>query len=378
MSKRSVKNLFLSIIFIAYAFSYKFFIFHRYMRYSEIINASFMIILFSIATLLLGFRKDKQTNLGRSVFKVVFFHICLYFFVIYGLGILIGFSKNAYSLSLLTLIDNIFAPIIIIVMSELLRYVLISANKDKKLFIIFSTLIFILFEIFIRTKNVPFDDFKELFRLCASTIMPIIVKNVLMSYLCYHVGVRSPLVYRLIMDVYIFLIPIVPKLGEYLQSMILISFPFLVYIGSYAMIDDRIQRQQPIFYKEKFSIWDVPVAALLVVMIALISGLFPHYIMGIGSDSMSPRVNKGDAVIIQKINKDISLKEGDIVAYSKDGKVVVHRIVKVKNNSYITKGDANGGNDPKEVKIKQIKGVVKVRIPFIAYPTVLLNEFIHG
>ena len=92
------------------------------------------------------------------------------------------------------------------------------------------------------------------------------------------------------------------------------------------MIDDRIQRQQPIFYKEGFNPWDIPVAVLLVVMIVLISGLFPHYMIGIGSDSMTPRINKGDAVILRKLEKDTVLKKKDIIAYSKDGKVVVHRI----------------------------------------------------
>ena len=378
MSKRSVKNCFLSILFIAYIVCYKFFIFKHYMKYSEIISASFMVAMFAIAVFLLGFRKDKQSNLGRSVFKVILFHLCLYFFAIYGLGLFLGFSKNAYSLSFLTLLDNIIAPIIVILMSELLRYVVISANKDKKPFIFFFVILFIIFEIFISTRDFPLGDFREMFRICTTIIMPIIVKNVLLSYLCYHVGVRSTLLYRLVMDVYIFLVPIVPKLGEYIQSMILISFPFIIYISIYAMIDDRVQRQQPIFYKRGLNVWDLPVAILLIVMIALISGLFPHYMIGIGSDSMTPHINKGDAVIIRKYEKNMKLKKGDIIAYSKDSKVVVHRIIKIRSNSYITKGDANKGEDPKPVKLKQVNGVVKVRIPFIAYPTVLLNELIHG
>ncbi len=377
MSKRSIKNCFLGILFIAYILAYKFYIFEHYMKYSEIISASFMVVLLALAISFLGYRKDKQTNLGRSVFKVVVFHLCLYFFAIYGLGLVLGFSRNGYSLSFLTLVDNIFAPIVVILMSELLRYVVISANKDKKIVVVLVTFLLTIFEIFLNTKGIPFDNLKELFRICATIILPIIIKNILMSYLCYHVGVRSTLVYRLVMDVYVFLVPIVPNLGEYLQSMILLSFPFLIYISSYAMIDDRIQRQQPIFYKEGFNPWDIPVAVLLVVMIVLISGLFPHYMIGIGSDSMTPRINKGDAVILRKLEKDTVLKKKDIIAYSKDGKVVVHRIVRIENGSYITKGDANGGEDPKPVKLKQIKGVVKVKIPFIAYPTVWLNELIH-
>ena len=127
---------------------------------------------------------------------------------------------------------------------------------------------------------------------------------------------------------------------------------------------------------------DIPVALILVGLIALISGYFPHYMIGIGSESMSPVIRKGDAVIIEKINNETKLKKGDIIAYSSGKLVIVHRITEIEgtgeNTMYTTKGDANNTADPRTVKRNQIKGIIKVDIPFIAWPTVWLSELFNS
>lgn len=377
MSQRSIKNSILLLIFIIYTFVYKFFIFKAYMKSSEVISASFLAVFLFFSILFLGYRKDKQTNLSRSVFKVVIFDLFIAFFVMYGLGLVTGFLKNAYSLAFLTALDNILIPIVIIIITEFIRYVFVSANKDKKVFIYLMVFILILFEIFMNVKSLPLNDAKEMFNLCSTIIIPIIVKNIILTYLCYHVGFRSPMLYRFIIDIlYVYLMPVVPNLGDYVQCMIRISLPFIIYLNSYSMIDDRIQKPQNIFYKNDLTITDIVVGVILIITICLISGFFPHYIIGIGSDSMTPKINKGDAVIIKKVDKNNLLKKGQIISYEKSGKSVIHRIVKVNKDSYITKGDANGGNDPHPVLKKQVQGVVKFKIPYIAYPTIWLSEFI--
>ena len=42
------------------------------------------------------------------------------------------------------------------------------------------------------------------------------------------------------------------------------------------------------------------------------------------------------------------------------------------------KGDANNGNDPRPVSRNQIKGIVKIKIPYIAWPTVWLTELFNS
>ena len=210
MSKRSLKNICLLLIFIAYILVYKFLIFTQYMKYAEITSASFMILLLFLSIKFLGFRKDKPTGLSKNVFRVVIIYLLITFFVMYGLGFGIGFLKNAYSRSFFTLLENIFAPILIIILIELFRYVVIWANKDKKSIIVLFTIVIIGFELALSIGRVDYSSIKEVFTLVATIILPVIIKNSVLSYLCYHIGYKVPMFYRLIMDVYIFVVPIVP------------------------------------------------------------------------------------------------------------------------------------------------------------------------
>ena len=102
--------------------------------------------------------------------------------------------------------------------------------------------------------------------------------------------------------------------------------------------------------------------------------------MGVGSDSMSPKINRGDAVIIKKVTDKTVIKKGDIIAFQKDKKVIVHRVQSVSKSkgkeTFVTKGDANNAVDGNVVKRKQLKGVIKFKIPFIAYPTLWFNDLI--
>ena len=45
MEKRSIKNIGIIIAFVVYIFVYKFFVFTHFMKYSEMINASFLAIM---------------------------------------------------------------------------------------------------------------------------------------------------------------------------------------------------------------------------------------------------------------------------------------------------------------------------------------------
>ena len=91
---------------------------------------------------------------------------------------------------------------------------------------------------------------------------------------------------------------------------------------------------------------------------------------------MIPNIYKGDVVIVDKYFKDI--KQGDILAYNYDNKVVVHRVYKIINTNgeyYIyTKGDANQDYDKYKITQDMFVGIVKAKLPLIGYPTVLLNE----
>ena len=387
MEKRSIKNIALIIIFITYIFLYKLLVFPNYMKYSEMISASFLSVALGLSIFLLGFRKDKSTILFQNVLKFTLFYVFLTGIIIYGVGFAVGFLKNAYSREPLTLFNNIVAPIIIYGLFELVRYVFIWANRDKKVFVVLFTIVLIFLELAFRIRGLDLSSFESVFRLSATTIIPTIVKNIFFSYICYHVGYKVPLAYRLLVDVfYVYIVPIVPDLGEYIQSVISISLPILIYVSVYEMIDSKCNKPRPIIRKGAFGVKDAIFGSILIILIALVSGVFPLYMIGIGSASMKPQINKGDAVVLLKVKDYDSIKTGDIVAYSRTDKngtksvTIVHRVKEVTTSGgervFVTKGDANKSQDVNLVKEEQIKGVVKARVPFIAYPTIMINELI--
>ncbi len=98
-------------------------------------------------------------------------------------------------------------------------------------------------------------------------------------------------------------------------------------------------------------------------------------------------INDVSVYVEPKVKVGQVVKEGDIIAFNKSEKgsksvTVVHRVTKVdkKNgrNVYVTKGDANKTDDSNYVTDTQVKGVVKIRVPFIAYPTIMFNDFISS
>ena len=64
--------------------------------------------------------------------------------------------------------------------------------------------------------------------------------------------------------------------------------------------------------------------------------------------SMEPNIHVGDYLLVKKCKE---YKEGDIVTFKKDGYYITHRIIKINENTIITKGDANNVADEEIDKI---------------------------
>lgn len=377
---RKVKNIIILLLIISYIIAYKLFVFDNFMKYSGLISTYFFALILIISIRFLGIRKCKSTYLSQNIFRITIFLILMNFIITYGLGFVTGFLKNSYSLKPITILENIFSPILIIIFEELFRYVFIWANKDKRIFIILVTLTLILFEIALNVRTLNVNSIELLFNITAGKIIPIAIKNIVLSYICFHTGFKIPLFYRLIMDIYIYIFPIFPDLGDYINSLVLIVLPFAIYYFSSNIVYEKIEKISYEFVKSNFYWSEIPFAIVLIIVICLVSGFFPVYMIGIKSNSMQPNIDRGDAVIISKINEKSTLKRGDIIAYKRDKIIIVHRIQNITKADgkkvYITKGDANKTNDDGIVTIDQIEGIIKFKIKYIAYPSVWLSELI--
>ena len=67
----------------------------------------------------------------------------------------------------------------------------------------------------------------------------------------------------------------------------------------------------------------------------------PYPMAAISSNSMWPVLQKGDLVLTQGAEKE-DIRVGDIVVYKlENGGFIIHRVIKLKKEELITKGDAN-------------------------------------
>lgn len=379
MKQRSKKDILLLGLLFLYIILFIVFIADKLLKYSESITAGFLILLVFFSSLLLGFQKDKSNILKKNIFNLVLSHVIIYFVVIYVLGLFLGFLKTPYNLSLFGIFNNILAPFVTIVCSELFRYILISTNKDKKDVCILVTILLIFLELTFNLNVFHFGSLSAIFKLVASALLPISIKNAVLSYLVYHVGYKPCLVYRLLLDMYIYILPIVPDLGDYLECLVCILLPVFIYLKSSSLIEYYDKTYEHDFKQEKHSFSSIPLLLVVIVLAVLSSGFFPWKLLGVGSDSMNPEIYKGDAILAVKtdVNK---LKKGDIIVFLKEDKQIIHRIsdiIKEDGETYfITKGDNNNKEDNWQVVESEIQAKVYGRIPYIAYPSIYIRELI--
>lgn len=111
----------------------------------------------------------------------------------------------------------------------------------------------------------------------------------------------------------------------------------------------------------------------------LISCKFKYGALVIGSGSMNGTINKGDVIIYETLNEKVEV--GDIIVFFNEDVRVIHRVVRKKDSGsgmkYYTKGDANSNEDEGYREESDIIGKVRIRLPYIGQPTVMINEFFN-
>lgn len=371
--KKNIYNLVILTSILIYILIYRFFVYSNVLKYADAITTSVLMIITSLAIYFYGFKRKVNLKHNKVFISIIAIFATLYFALIYGIGFTSSFLKNAYSLKPLSIINNTFFLILIIILEEILRFVYIKANKKSKANIIVFTLILALLDIIINIRFDVLTDSYELFDVVSTIMLPSILKNIMCTYAVYYADYKGPLLYRFLTELYIFIVPIVPDLNDYINSLGLLLLPFLITITMSRQTDSKVKLEEE--KRSFFKLSDIPFAVAAVIIYCLIAGIGPYKLVGIETGSMTPRLNVGDAVIISKNFSVDKLKEGDIIAFKTDEKeLIVHRIIKVNSdNTFITKGDYNNVADKGYVKKEQIKGKVVFSIPYIAYPAIMFK-----
>lgn len=96
------------------------------------------------------------------------------------------------------------------------------------------------------------------------------------------------------------------------------------------------------------------------------------------SDSMSPEISAGDAVIVKQVDP-ADIESGDVITFvrSDESTPITHRVVDVVETdgdlAFRTKGDANEDPDPTPVPAENVTGEVWFVIPYVGHIVLFAN-----
>lgn len=374
--EKKYRDLYITEVFIIILYLvFKILVMNRYFFLLQYFDLIFYLLFFIYFYVKYGIPREKN-YLTRISVRYIVIVLLSYVLIIYGLGLFTGFTKSIYNSSFLGIIKNIFPIVFAVLFKEIIRYSVAYNSRKNVKPIIFLTVIYIIFDILNGSFGVSFTSFYQVFQFVCLTILPSIAKQSLLSYITYNVNLIPSFIYALVFEVAPFILPIYPDLGDYLNAILSLLLPFIVFVTVRKMVnynEKTVIKVRGYFVK----LMVIPISLFLGAIILLVSGLFNYKMIAIGSDSMNPIYYRGDAVIYEKVKPD-DINKGDILVFEYNHSVITHRVISItKKNDQLffqTKGDNNANADVELTSGENVLGKVKYIVKYIGYPTVWINE----
>ena len=331
----------------------------------------FLGVVFGILYFLVGFEKTRLRN-KKEVLTFISLYTGAFLVLLYGIGLFTGYLRNSYSLHPLNILKNTVPMILIIIVGELLRYNLCRKGEQNIYVKILVIVLMTLVDVSLVCNVYDLHSLSGILSLLTLTVIPSVFKNLLLNDLALKFGYLPGIIYSLIMGLYVYIIPIIPNLNDYMTStvMFLIPLALMILVDKRFETEDEEDEEDLRDKKIPEKVVNGVLIAIMAVMIALFSNLFPLWIAAVGSGSMEPTIMTGDAIIVDKtVAKDINkLNEGDVLVFKIKDTIYTHRIIEVKEingkKALVTKGDREGqAVDNWVVTQDDVIGRVKFKIP---------------
>ena len=373
MLKNINKIYIIQISIIGLFLLFCFFVLPNFINYYQIFLTLYFGIIFLIFKFSFGIPRDRKI-LNKICFRYVFAILLSYIIVIYLLGLFTGFTTNVYSLRIFDVIKNILPIIFFVIFRELIRHIIAFQSKKKIGPIIILTIIYIIIDILPMILLTKFTNHYNVFTFITVYCIELIGREVLSSYLVYYTGIYPSLLYNIIFAIAPYILPIYPNLGNYLNAILGLLLPFIIYIIIKKWINYNNKGTKDFAIVK---IIGIPILIFSLLIVILTSGIFKYQLIAIASDSMNPIYYRGDAVIYEKVNVG-EIKEGDILVFTKNSSIITHRVIKViednDNLKFQTKGDNNENVDFDYTDENQVLGIVKYIVKYVGLPTIWFNE----
>ena len=331
------------------------------------------------------FKGDVIPNLKhkKEVSFCVIVTTLIYFAIYFCMGYVKGFAHNPYDYTLKGIINNLWIFVPIVIVKEYVRYYMINNSSQKRILLnaLLISILFTLIDLNIYKFGSYFSSSLNAFEFVIQTLIPSSIANLYLTYISYYASYKAALIYTFIPQFLMYVLPILPDLDLATISLLNSIIPFFSYIYINYLInklDKTLDRRD----NKTVGIKGWILMILFIIFMVLFGlGVFNIKPLVIASNSMLPKIRKGDIVIIKDIDVN-KIKKGDVIRYKMDGYYVVHRVVLIRTDEkgkreFVTKGDNNNDVDLFSVKEYQVDGIVKLDIPYLGYPTLIFSKILH-
>ncbi len=343
----------------------------------RIVAAVALAALASIALLFINKRCILSLN-KNLVLMIMLISALLYLTLYYLSGLEFGFVKNPYALDTKFILERCVPIAVIIVSSELFRFVVIA--QDDKISNIICYICCVLAEMIIcSTAGIALSSFNRFMELIAETMFPAVIANMLYHYISKRYGFYPNIIYRAFTTLYLYIIPYTPAMPRSLHALADLLIPLAIYL----FIDALYEKKRRYALRKKSKL-EIPITVLAVALmlstVMLISNQFRYGALVIATESMTGELNVGDAAIYEKYDGQI-IKTGQVIVYEKDNSFIIHRVEEIEiingKKHYYTKGDANENRDAGFITDSDIVGLVDYKIPYVGYPTLWIRSLFN-
>lgn len=330
-------------------------------------------------------RPDRQRPHEKREKMMVVLSVMLLWGIIYFLsGLMTTYMQNSLVSGFGVFVQNIWVYLIPAIAIEVTRFNFVKMIGRRNIGISPLIVALFFFLYFAGLSNPDFSSWAMFGKYFMSSLLPLLVANIVLTYLAWSTSLGAMLIYRVGDLLLMVFLPILPRYDWYASSMTSILVAVVVIYA----INSSTQNKKPqtgVHRPKNRTVHQAQVGAPFILMTALVlfsSGLLSYRPVAILSNSMVPTFNRGDMIVAERFSPTMDIHIGDIVEYSIGSNRYTHRVVSINKDylggevRYITQGDANSSPDLRPVTATQVKSFVRARIPLVGYPTVWLNETI--
>ena len=351
------------------------YVFFQTAQNGKIITAVFLAIAALLTCLIIRKRLTLSVNKREAILLSGVLAVLFVMLILFS-GLWFGFYKNPYFMKPDTLLKVALPLAVIIIATEIIRFVFISQKNG--VVSVTAFVICVIAEALTAATIPELVSFNRFMDLVGLTLFPAVLSNVYYHFSAKRFGMLPNIAFRLIITLYVYFIPTTSSMSEALLSCLKMLLPILMLVLVSAMYEKKQKKATK--KGGKLSAVGTVIAVTVMILVAmLISCQFRFGAIVVATESMTGEINKGDMIIYERYD-DQKIEEGQVIVFLDNNRRIIHRVVGIETVDgevrYITKGDANDDNDLGYRVRSDIVGLTDVKIAFIGYPTLWLRELL--